>query len=79
MGFAYSYGQGVPKDEVEAVKWFRKAAEQGDARAQFHLGFAYSNGQGVTKDDAEAIKWFRKAAEQGDAEAQEALRKLTDR
>jgi TPR repeat protein len=52
------------------VQWFRKAAEQGHAMAQFNLGVMYANGEGVPKDDAEAVKWFRKAAEQGDAKAQ---------
>ncbi|MGA2404846.1 MAG: hypothetical protein ABSG91_24605, partial [Syntrophobacteraceae bacterium] len=31
--------QGVPQDDAEAVKWYRKAAEQGDDRAQFELGW----------------------------------------
>ncbi len=57
-------------DEVEAVKWFRKAAEQNDAAAQFYLGFCYDKGQGVAQDYVEAVKWFRKAAEQNIAEAQ---------
>ena len=48
----------------------RKAAEQGDAKAQFNLGDAYFFGEGVAKDQAEAMKWLRKAAEQGDAKAQ---------
>ena len=52
------------------MKWFRKAAEQGDADAQFNLGVMYRNGQGVKQDDFEAVKWYRKAAEQGDAKAQ---------
>jgi uncharacterized protein len=60
----------VAKDEAEAVKWFRKAAEQNVADAQFSLGVCYANGRGVTKDDAEAVKWFRKAAEQNYARAQ---------
>jgi len=47
------------------VKWFRKAAEQGFARAQYSLGLCYYDGEGVTKDAAEAVKWFRKAAETG--------------
>jgi TPR repeat protein len=34
LGMIYSYGRGVPKDDVEAVKWFRKAAEQGNANAK---------------------------------------------
>ena len=54
----------------EAVKWSRKAAEQGYAEAQFFLGRSYALGQGVPQDYAEAARWFRKAAEQGHAEAQ---------
>jgi len=74
LGRAFFSGTlGVAKDEAEAVKWFRKAAEQNVADAQFSLGVCYANGRGVTKDDAEAVKWFRKAAEQNDARAQAAL------
>ena len=47
----------------------RKAAEQGDARAQYNLGQKYRKGEGVPEDDEEAVKWYRKAAEQGLAEA----------
>ena len=53
------------KDYAEAVKWFRKAAEQGIAGAQHNLGFYYSSGTGVKKDEAEALKWYRNAAGQG--------------
>ena len=66
----YDLGRGVPKDNREAAKWLRKAAEQGHARAQFNLGVAHSNGEGVPKDYQEAAKWFRKAAEQGLAPTQ---------
>jgi len=58
---------------VEAVKWYRKAAEQGYADAQSNLGWMYGNGKGVKQDDAEAVKWFRKAAEQGNSRAQHNL------
>jgi hypothetical protein len=51
----------------------RKAAEQGDARAQFNLALMYDNGAGATQDDAKAVKWYRKAAEQGYAKAQSNL------
>jgi TPR repeat protein len=71
LGRAFFSGiLGVAKDEAEAVKWFRKAAEQNVADAQFSLGVCYANDRGVTKDDAEAVKWFRKAAEQNLADAQ---------
>lgn len=70
MGSCYKDGQGVAKDEAEAVKWYLKAAEQGDVRAQFLLGMCYEEGEGVTKGDAEAVKWYQKAAEQGHANSQ---------
>ena len=70
LGVRYANGQGVAKDEVEAVKWYRKAADQGDADAQSNLGWMYDNGQGVAKDEVEAVKWYRKAADQGHAFAQ---------
>jgi TPR repeat protein len=60
----------VTKDAVEAVKWYRKAAEQGDTDAQFRIGVSYYDGEGVAKDAVEAVKWYRKAAEQGLADAQ---------
>jgi TPR repeat protein len=52
---------------------FRKAAEQGDAEAQYNLGNAYHYGRGVAQDYAEAVKWWRKATEQGSATAQYSL------
>ena len=70
LGLMYADGQGVPKDEVEAVKWFRKAADQGYAYAQSNLGVMYEHGRGVVKNEVEAVKWYRKAADQGYALAQ---------
>ena len=58
------------KNYAEAVKWYRKAAEQGHAEAQNNLGECYYYGNGVEKNYKEAAKWYRKAAEQGDAYAQ---------
>ena len=55
---------------VEAVKWYRLAAEQGYHEAQTNLGAMYHLGQGVPQDHAEALKWFRPLAEQGNASAQ---------
>jgi hypothetical protein len=52
------------------VRWYRKAADQGNANAQYNLGVAYDNGEGVLKDEAEAVRWYRKAAEQGNSLAQ---------
>ena len=66
----YSSGQGVARDDAEAVRWFRKAAEQGDATAQNDLGKAYATGEGAARDQGQAARWFRKAADQGEATAQ---------
>jgi S1-C subfamily serine protease len=55
----------VTQDYAEAVKWFRKAAEQGDATAQFCLGVCYGNGRGVTQNDLQAYIWSSLAAAQG--------------
>ena len=55
---------------MEAARWFRLAADQGYADAQFELGFAYRTGRGVEKSDEEAVHWYQRAAGQGDADAQ---------
>ena len=72
----YSNGYGVTQDKSEAVRWYREAAEQGYANAQYNLGAMYYNGEGVRQDKSEAVKWFRKAAEQGYTPAQNALKNL---
>ena len=64
LGMCYYEGKGVSKDEVEAVRWWRKAAEQGEAIAQCSLGVCYAKGKGVSQDYNEAVKWYRKGAEQ---------------
>jgi TPR repeat protein len=66
----FYHGRGVPRDDVEAAKWFRLAADQGDATAQFNLGVMYAEGQGVAQDYGEAMKWYRLAADQRHAQAQ---------
>jgi hypothetical protein len=57
LGEMYENGVGVPKDPVEAMMWFRKAAEQGHPDAQWHLGIKYAMGQGVLTDPVEAMMW----------------------
>ena len=73
LGVLYYNGQGVKRNYGEALKWFRKAAGQGNAAAYGWLGGMYYNGEGVKKNYGESAKWYRKAAEQGDAYAQNAL------
>ncbi len=73
MGRKYGFGEGVSVDYKEAVKWYRKAAEGGHAKAQNNLGVCYVEGKGVAKDACEAVKWFTKSAEQGYVQGQASL------
>jgi len=57
-------------DYAEAIKWYRLAADQGNANGQNNLGVMYEDGKGIPKDYAEAAKWYRLAAEQGNANGQ---------
>ncbi|MDA8000445.1 MAG: sel1 repeat family protein [Alphaproteobacteria bacterium] len=52
-----------------ALKWYRLAAEQGYANAQFVLGQMYAIGKGVPQDSETAMRWYHLAAEQGHAQA----------
>lgn len=73
LGVAYATGDGVTANETEAVQWFRKAAEKGDAAGEYSLGEMYLTGRGVDTDLAEAATWMRRAAEHGDARGQSNL------
>src|SRR5579864_4233796 len=70
LGNIYRSGVGVPKNPAEALKWLRKAADQGLDAAQADLGWMYEHGEGVAKDEQVAFEWYRKAAEQGNAPAE---------
>ena len=81
LGRAYEGGDGgLAKNDRKAMEWFRKAAEQGDSKAQLAVARGYRYGSGVAKDERRAKELYskaeaglRKLAEQGDAEAQFAL------
>ena len=77
----FNGGGSVPQNYTEAVKWLRKAADQGTAdqgvaEAHYALGSMYETGRGVRQNYAEAARWHRKAAEQGHAQAQIHLGRL---
>ena len=78
-------GIGVTQNKQKGVKWFRLAAEQGNAEAQKNLGVFYKLKERKSAfserrlpDYKEAIKWYRLAADQGNADAKEALPRLID-
>lgn len=72
----YASGRGVPKDDVEAVKWYQKAAEQGNADGQYNLGSMYEQGRGLPTNLTEAVYWYRQASQGGNQDATAALRRL---
>jgi Sel1 repeat-containing protein len=61
LGFMHAHGRGVPQDYAEAVKWLRRAAEQGLADAQNDLGCMYAHGRGVPQDYLMAHIWYNLA------------------
>jgi TPR repeat protein len=57
LGYFYEHDSDDAPNYVEAVKWYLKAAEQGDYRSQKSLGVFYEAGKGVPKDYVQAYKW----------------------
>ena len=54
----YANGRDVPQDYAKAIEWYRLAAEQGHADAQFHLGTMYYRGRGVRPEFVQAHMWL---------------------
>ena len=61
LGFCYSTGVGVARDEQKAIDLYLKAAEQNNARAQFLMCIRYGHGLGVAEDNEKANIWFKRA------------------
>lgn len=70
LGHLYRTGRGVSRDLAQALRWYRRAADQGFAGAQANLGDMFARGQGVATDYAAAAVWFHRAAVQGHVAAQ---------
>ncbi len=68
-------GKGIEKNDVEAIKWYRKAAEAGQdfEQATLRLAECYRYGIGVVENKSEAVKYYKKAAEYGCTEAEVTL------
>ncbi|MBJ6725481.1 tetratricopeptide repeat protein [Geomesophilobacter sediminis] len=71
LGVMYASGIGMKQDKQEALKWYRKSAEQGNPLGEWNLAFMYVKGEGGLKTDyTEARRLFKRAAEAGLANAQ---------
>lgn len=69
LGVLYRGGQGVPKDDIAAVKCFRMAAELKYCEAEEAYAQCLESGIGVAQDEDAAIVWYRRAADHGSAGA----------
>lgn len=70
QGRRYAYGDGVPYDMKQAVKWYLQAAKKGCPEAQNAVGICYEQGDGVSSSMRKAVKYYKMAAETGLATAQ---------
>jgi hypothetical protein len=74
LGIKYAYGKGVEVNYPEAVIWFTRAAEAGNAEAQGNLGLILRDGMGgVAQDYLAAAGWMALAGSQGHVASQSRL------
>lgn len=73
LGNHYEMGKGVKKDLAQAIRWYRKSAEQGNIDGQGALANLYFEGPAEVRDLAQGVHWLRKAAEQGGSGSQRLL------
>jgi TPR repeat protein len=76
LGYLYENGFFGAPNAGEAVRWYRKSADQCLPQGQFRLGACYQSGKGVEQDRDEAARLFDLAARRGHAEAAECLQML---
>lgn len=72
LGVCFIKGISVKKNTKKAVKWYKKAADHGYAKAQYKLGVLYSSSSSsdIEQNWQTAAYWFKKASDQGYAKAQ---------
>lgn len=61
VGYCYSVGLGVNKDDEKAARWMEKAASADDPYSQNNLAIAYEYGLSVEQSFDRAIYWYERA------------------
>jgi len=77
LAYQYGRGLGVSRNDAEAVRLYRLAADRGYGRARAQVGLAYEAGEGVAESWTEAHAWcrmqavrlFEHAEDQGDGQS----------
>jgi TPR repeat protein len=67
---------GIKQSYANALKWYKKAARQGQAEAMHNIGFLYLKGFGVDEDLYLALAWFKLSKKYGSQTAERTLKKL---
>ena len=78
LGLMHAEGQGIARNDAEALKWYRRAVTKRYAPAQYAMARLYEQGRGVPKSQSSAMKWYRLAGQQGHIAAQLALGLIYD-
>jgi len=65
LAWLHETGLGVERDIDRAAELFRRAADGGDAEAQYALAVMLQTGVGQVRDPTEAERWLQRAADQG--------------
>jgi TPR repeat protein len=71
LAVMYDYGEGIARNDLQAMNWYRRAADKGHRESQYKLGLKYDLGEGVIEDDVQAYKWITLSANQGSAKAKD--------
>jgi hypothetical protein len=76
LGWMEALGQGMARDDAQAIVFFTEAANVGFPPAEDSLGFMYEHGRGVARDLDTAASWYRKGADAGFKKSVENLQRL---
>jgi TPR repeat protein len=79
LGQRLASGDGLARNEPEAVRWLALAADRGHVPAQYALARMIDNGRGVARNLGEVVRLYRSAAGHGHADAQFELGLLHER
>ncbi len=77
LGLYLFEGLGGMRDQTEAARWFRAAAERGLVDSQYNLARLFERGaEGVDPNPVEAYQWYLIASRSGDTGAEAGAARL---
>lgn len=76
LAMLYYDGKGLMEDNAQALKWFRKAAENNHSQAQYNLAIMLASMLGTEADLVSAYAWLNISQKRGYAPATEAIKQI---